>query len=139
MKKNLMFLITILFLCSASIAQQNDSDKTDKKEETKKSEVNQAQQEKKQEQEKKETGQSEQTQTQQEMKLEGFIDTNGNGIDDRIETTGKGKGKGKGGKGKMSQTDQFIDLDGDGICDGKESAIGLKKVYRKRKGHQGGK
>ena len=58
------------------------------------------------------------------QRLEGFIDLNANGIDDRIET-GKGKGKGK---------DRFIDLDGDGICDGQESALGLRKVNRKRKG-----
>jgi len=30
--------------------------------------------------------------------------------------------------------DQFIDRNGDGICDGRESALGLKKMYRLRKG-----
>ena len=63
-------------------------------------------------------------------KLEGFVDLNANGIDDRIENAGKGKGK-----GKKQPKDRFVDMDGDGICDGKESAIGLKKLYRKRKGN----
>lgn len=30
--------------------------------------------------------------------------------------------------------DKFIDRNGDGICDGRESAIGLKKMYRMRRG-----
>lgn len=30
--------------------------------------------------------------------------------------------------------DKFIDRNGDGICDGRESALGLKKMYRLRKG-----
>ncbi len=59
--------------------------------------------------------------------LKGFIDKNANGIDDRIENKmDKGKQKGK--------KDQFIDRNGDGICDGRESAFGIKKAFRKRKG-----
>jgi len=65
-----------------------------------------------------------------------FIDLNANGIDDRLERGGMKKGR---GKGKKMRKDRFIDLDGDGICDGKESAIGLRKLYRKRKGKPGGK
>ncbi len=65
-----------------------------------------------------------------------FIDLNANGIDDRLERRGLKKGR---GKGKKIRKDRFIDLDGDGICDGKESAIGLRKLYRKRKGKPGGK
>jgi hypothetical protein len=63
-------------------------------------------------------------------KLEGFVDLNANGIDDRIENAGKSKGN-----GKKQPKDRFVAMDGDGICDGKESAIGLKKLYRKRKGN----
>ena len=59
--------------------------------------------------------------------MEGFVDVNANGIDDRIETSGKGKGKGQ-------PRDRFVDKDGDGICDGRESAIGLRKLFKKRKG-----
>jgi len=66
-----------------------------------------------------------------EKDLKGFIDQNANGIDDRIESRQIGKGKGKG-----QPRDRFIDADGDGICDGKESAIGLRKLFRKRQGQQ---
>lgn len=62
--------------------------------------------------------------------LKGFVDKNGDGIDDRL-TGGKGKGKGK----QLRNRDIFIDKNGDGICDGRESAIGLKKTRR----HRGGK
>ena len=36
---------------------------------------------------------------------------------------------------KKKKTDIFIDKDGDGICDGRESAISLKKIMRHR--HRG--
>jgi len=65
-----------------------------------------------------------------ENKQTGFVDKNANGIDDRMEKRGKhGVKKGK--------TDIFIDRDGDGICDGRESAIGLKKIMRRRHGGKG--
>jgi len=61
-------------------------------------------------------------------KLSGFVDKNANGVDDRLEKRGKhGMKKGK--------SDIFIDRDGDGICDGRESAIGLKKIMNRR--HRG--
>ena len=63
--------------------------------------------------------------------LQGFVDQNANGIDDRLEGGQNGKGKGKG-----QPRDRFVDTDGDGICDGKESAIGLRKLFRKRQGHK---
>ncbi len=66
-----------------------------------------------------------------ENKLEGFVDKNADGIDDRIAAkTMKGKGMNKGEK------DKFIDRNGDGICDGRESAIGLKKTHQKRRGRK---
>lgn len=45
----------------------------------------------------------------------GFMDRDGNGIDDRKEekTTKHGK-------------DRFIDNDGDGICDGREGGLGFR-------------
>ncbi|HDQ00290.1 MAG TPA: hypothetical protein ENN22_14075 [bacterium] len=58
--------------------------------------------------------------------LKGFIDKDGDGIDDRLQMSG---GKAKRGKGK----DVFIDKNGDGISDGRESAIGLKKIQRMRR------
>jgi hypothetical protein len=64
--------------------------------------------------------------------LKGFIDANANGIDDRIEFRQDKKGKSK-------KSDKFIDLNGDGICDGRESALGLKKTARNRKGPGGKK
>lgn len=49
--------------------------------------------------------------------VKGFVDENGDGIDDRLE-----------GKGKRLQrgTARFIDNDGDGICDGRESGLGFR-------------
>lgn len=61
--------------------------------------------------------------------LKGFIDANANGIDDRLEFGRIG--------GKMNQKrkrDRFIDANGDGICDGRESALGLKKAMHRRRG-----
>ena len=64
--------------------------------------------------------------------LKGFVDSNANGIDDRLEFA-------KGKQGKNRKRDKFIDLNGDGICDGRESALGLKKTIRNRKGRGGKK
>ncbi len=36
-------------------------------------------------------------------------------------------------KGQRKRKDKFIDRDGDGICDGRESVFGLRKMYRNRK------
>jgi hypothetical protein len=48
-------------------------------------------------------------------------DQNANGIDDRLE--GKKKAGGKiGAKGR----DRFIDANGDGICDGRETGLGFR-------------
>ena len=46
-----------------------------------------------------------------------FVDENGNGIDDRMEGKGKRMQRGKA---------RFIDNDGDGICDGRESGLGFR-------------
>ena len=66
-----------------------------------------------------------------DKKLTGFLDKNANGVDDRLEE-GKRKGKAK----QTKRRDIFIDSNGDGICDGRESAIGLKKTQRKRRGRK---
>lgn len=71
-------------------------------------------------------------------KLKGFIDRNGNGIDDRLESAAGKKGQKK-RRGKSFRTDRFIDLDGDGICDGRESGLGLRKLYQHRHGKGPGK
>jgi hypothetical protein len=109
----LIFIVWLLFH-SVSISQSSDS--------TGKNEQNQEQIKK--------TEQKGSEAVQKEKSLEGFIDANGNGIDDRLEEKGNGKRK-----GQQQSKDRFIDTDGDGICDGKESAIGLKKLYRKRRGN----
>ncbi len=72
----------------------------------------------------------------QQKKLKGFVDLNANGIDDRLEGVAKGS-KMQQGKGKRK--DRFIDRDGDGICDGQESALGLQKLYQRRRRHSGRK
>jgi len=46
-----------------------------------------------------------------------IVDENGDGIDDHLQTKGKGMNRGK---------DRFIDRDGDGICDGRESGLGVR-------------
>jgi hypothetical protein len=124
MKYLMSAFLTFFLLNGAMFAQSNDSTKAEKTREQVKTEAQQKEQKQQQEQE------------QKEQKLEGFIDQNGNGIDDRLEQGKDGKGYGKGKKG---QKDRFIDLDGDGICDGKESAVGLRKMYQRRKGQAGKK
>jgi len=47
-----------------------------------------------------------------------FRDENVTGIDDRLEKQERGKQKGR---------DKFIDADGDGICDGRESGLGFQR------------
>ena len=130
MKNSIYVLITVFLLSGAVFAQGNDSTKTEKVKEQVKTETQQKNQEQQQEHSEK------QDQEQKQQKLEGFVDQNGNGIDDRLEQGKIGKGYGKGKKG---QKDRFIDLDGDGICDGKESAVGLRKMYQRRKGQAGKK
>ena len=117
----LIYLALLLFF-SSSISQTGD---TTKKAEQSQEQIKNSEQEKTQKQEQEEAKSS-----LEEKPLEGFIDVNGNGIDDRLEQKGEGKRK-----GQYKTKDRFIDTDGDGICDGKESAIGLKKLYRKRRGH----
>lgn len=51
------------------------------------------------------------------LRAKHFIDENGNGIDDRLE---------KKGKRDRHSRDRFIDNDGDGICDGRESGLGFR-------------
>jgi hypothetical protein len=56
--------------------------------------------------------------SQQEKKPSGFIDMNGDGIDDRIESRRTRAGQ---------DTDKFIDADGDGICDQRAGGMGFRK------------
>jgi hypothetical protein len=48
----------------------------------------------------------------------GFVDGNGDGIDDRALGKGSGIRRGK---------DRFIDEDGDGICDPRATALGIRQ------------
>jgi len=58
-----------------------------------------------------------------------FLDTDGNGIDDRMEA-GDGNRRGR-------QRDLFIDSDGDGICDGRAESLRRQQRYRQnRKGQK---
>jgi hypothetical protein len=121
----LLNVLLVIFLMGVGgiFAQSNDST-SEKKQNKEKVAAEQSTDKKKQEDQQKKEPQP------QPEKLEGFVDLNANGIDDRIENAGKDKAK-----GKKQPKDRFVDMDGDGICDGKESAIGLKKLYRKRKGN----
>jgi Ni/Co efflux regulator RcnB len=148
--KNIYIIILSIFIAfSVVLGQSADSTNSEKKKEQVKSKSEQQQQEQKksteQDQERKKVKEQEEARQGQEAardvqpqgadrKLEGFVDTNGNGIDDRLEPGSKGYRK-----GKNAPRDRFVDTDGDGICDGKESAIGLRKLYRKRKGNSGNK
>jgi hypothetical protein len=121
MKLNTLMILIFLFVLPVwGQAPDSSAGKQQKKEEKKvqKKEMKESDEQKSEKEEK------------QKQELEGFVDLNANGIDDRLET-GKSQGK---GKGKGAGKDRFIDLDGDGICDGQESAIGLRKVHRQRKG-----
>jgi hypothetical protein len=61
-------------------------------------------------------------------------DQNANGVDDRLE--GKKKAGGKiGAKGR----DRFIDANGDGICDGRETGLGFRGGSGSGTGPAGGK
>jgi hypothetical protein len=144
--KNIYIIIFSIFIAlSVVMGQSTDSTNSEKKKEQVQSKSEEQQRKKSTEQEGKQLKQQKGTREDQEtgrdvqpqgseQKLEGFVDTNGNGIDDRLEAGGKGYRK-----GKNAPRDRFVDTDGDGICDGKESAIGLRKLYRKRKGNPGNK
>lgn len=54
-----------------------------------------------------------------------FLDANGDGVSDRVQKRMQGPGRG---------IDRFIDMDGDGICDGRENGLGFQ-----RSGPGGGK
>lgn len=69
-------------------------------------------------------------------KLRGrFIDTDGNGIDDRLEDFDGFISSYRHGPGKR---DMFIDEDGDGICDERTDFLNRMGKHRQR-GHRGGK
>ena len=121
--KLLNILLVIFFMGLGGIFAQSNDSTSEKKQNKEKVAAEQSADKKQQEDQEKKDSQ------QKPEKLEGFVDLNANGIDDRIENAGKGKVT-----GKKQPKDRFVDMDGDGICDGKESAIGLKKLYRKRKG-----
>jgi len=124
-------IVSLCLIFSTSLVFAQDKDSTDAKKKEEKTQKTEQQQDQQQIQDIKETekraGENQKIQGSAEKELEGFVDVNADGIDDRLETSGKGKGKGQ-------PRDRFVDADGDGICDGKESAIGLRKLFRKKKG-----
>jgi hypothetical protein len=54
----------------------------------------------------------------QSTEATGFVDVNGDGIDDRVARGGKGPARGK---------DRFVDQDGDGICDSRTEGLGFRR------------
>jgi len=104
MNRTTVLLIAILSGIGSAFAQQADSVAPKGKSETP------ARQEMNQEQERAQNRQ---------QNLEGFIDKNANGIDDRLEIGSKGqKGRGR---------DKFVDKDGDGICDERATGMGFRR------------
>lgn len=69
---------------------------------------------------------------QAQPRLKGFIDENGDGIDDRVQRMG-GKQQGQMQMRDMMH-DRFIDMDGDGINDDRCSGMGITPSKRS-KGH----
>lgn len=61
-----------------------------------------------------------------------FIDENANGVDDRFE-------KQQGVEKQKRMRDRFIDLDGDGICDGRSGGVGIRARHGVKQDQQGGK
>jgi hypothetical protein len=70
----------------------------------------------------------------QRMKFKGFIDEDGDGIDDRVQRT-QAKQHGQMMQDRMH--DHFIDLDGDGINDDRCSGMCISqcKTSKEKKGH----
>lgn len=68
-----------------------------------------------------------------EQPLKGFVDENGDGIDDRVQAA---KGKSQGQHGMNIQHDHFVDMDGDGINDSRCGGMGIAP---KRDGHSDGR
>lgn len=60
-----------------------------------------------------------------------FIDENANGVDDRMEQQ-QGVGK------QRRMRDRFVDLDGDGICDGRQGGVGIRARHSDKQTKQGG-
>ncbi len=71
--------------------------------------------------------------SEKRMELEGFIDENGDGIDDRMEH-GKMEHKGEHGREHNRMRDHFIDMDGDGINDNRCDGMGIGSKHRSRSG-----
>lgn len=65
---------------------------------------------------------------------QGFVDENGDGINDRCATSQGQNGQGKGRKG-MRKSDTFVDTDGDGINDNRCNGLGPR--MRRRQGNSG--
>ncbi len=117
--------ILIVLLQSFALSFANSQTSTDSVE------VKQSQTiEKKKEMEKSKT-QQKQRQTP-EQPLKGFVDENGDGIDDRLQAV---KGKSQAQHGTQLQHDRFIDMDGDGINDNRCGGMGIAPKNTEVPGH----
>ncbi|NOY05572.1 MAG: hypothetical protein GXO82_02895 [Chlorobi bacterium] len=74
-----------------------------------------------------------QVKNEKRMELKGFIDENGDGIDDRMER-GKMERNGEHGREHHRMRDHFIDMDGDGINDNRCDGMGIGNKQRSRSG-----
>ena len=71
--------------------------------------------------------------------LKGFVDTDGDGIDDRkVKTAGDDPGSGNGVRKRERKRDNFIDSDGDGINDNRCNGLGIGSSG-KQKRRRGGR
>ncbi len=70
-----------------------------------------------------------QVKNEKRMEFRGFIDENGDGIDDRMEQ-GKMEHKGEHKEAHQRMRDHFIDMDGDGINDNRCEGMGVGNKRR---------
>jgi hypothetical protein len=112
MKKLNLHIATFLLIFSVSIFAQEE--KSENKENTEK---------------KTETVEAKNVE-EPKLELEGFVDKNLNGIDDRIENKAEGMGKQK----RKRAGKHFQDEDGDGINDNRCKGLGLGKGKGKKAG-----
>jgi len=104
MNRTTVLLIAILVSVGSALAQQTDTVATKGKTETPP---------------RQEMRQGQERAQHRQQQLEGFVDKNANGIDDRLEIGSKSQS----GRGR----DKFVDKDGDGICDERATGMGVRR------------
>ena len=125
--KSLIILFVVAVLTAPSVLAQSQNE-GNKKAPTEKQETVQ-----KQPQQKPGSGK-----VQAHKKLKGFIDTDGDGIDDRTQGVNNTQGVKQSKQMRQRMKDHFIDNDGDGINDNRCNGLGFGQNNNSMK-HRGGK